>query len=655
MITRGLRGLSACTSVGVLIFGALCLSTLASLEAASYYLLPTAAGTGNGSSWANALGKTSLSATINTTMVAGDTLFLGSGAYGTSTIPLASSGTSVSRKTITGVDTGSGLPVFESNNWVRTNPDAGQSSIINGSGSYWTIENLNLRECQYAVRLSTANNGLTFRNLLIERVRHGFYVSNQDNMVIENCSVLGYSKHGFRLDLGCDNVTFTNCVADLSNGDVTWWDYSEAYPFGFIVNNSGAANTNVAFVNCTARNNRWNNNGSVTTYWNGDGFVAESNTVGLSLTGCVSTNNEDGGFDIKPAATFTDCVSVHNYRGFRLWDTAKTLTNCVATYPFRRSNTNPAGLPGGSGLWIQNGAATVDFFTYNGNGGTGAVEEGSGSITLTNSIIAQENATSAFTSGSVTLGAGTVTYRPGTGVNPNFVNPSDTWDGIDNDMDSQTYGSTKGYNSGALSVGDVISVNLTDPANLLAATDVVGAIPMPNWVNSSADNQTISNMANDSGAATTADVSFSNTIYYYTNNTSVLAAPLTDDAKMMRSQRGTTTSGLSTGTVTQVPYASYDVYVYWGGRCPQEAVPFTAGIEFQQLSGGVYTTTATKYIKDDDRLWDGTYNESTATVAADAVDGNEYVVFRNVTTPEFRIRATGGVRLGICGFQIVEH
>jgi hypothetical protein len=434
MRNRNLRGLWA--------LGALCLIPLSS-QAASYYMLPTGTGSQNGSSWANALGKSALATTINTTMVAGDTLYLGSGNYGTSTISLASSGSSGSPKTISGVDTGTGLPNFETNTWVRTSPTGGQYSIIGGSGNYWVIENLALREAEHAIRMSTASTNITFRNLLMERVRHGVYVSNLDNALFEDCSILGYTKHGYRLDQGCDNVTFRNCVADMTAGDTTWWDYSEAFPFGFIVNNAGTANTNVAFEACTANNNRWN--GNTSTYWNGDGFVVEGNAVGVSFTACVAVNNEDGGYDIKPAATFTDCVSVKNYRGFRLWDTTKTLTNCVATYPYRRSNGNPTGAEGGSGIWTQNGTSSADNYTYHANAGTGVTEEGSGTISLTDSILAFTGATGSFTAGSVTLGTGTVTYRPGSGTDPAFVASSSSWDGLGTDMNSGTYGAAKGY------------------------------------------------------------------------------------------------------------------------------------------------------------------------------------------------------------------
>ncbi len=201
----------------------------------------------------------------------------------------------------------------------------------------------------------------------------------------------------------------------------------------------------------------------------------------------------------------------------------------------------------------------------------------------------------------------------------------------------------------------VISVNLSDATNVLAPGDIVGAVPAANWNNTTANNQTLSNVVDTSGVATTADIIFSNTPYAYNNNTPAYASPLTDDAKMMRSQRGRSNASTMSATAQQVPYATYDVYVYWGGRTPQESVPMTMTVDFQLWDGAAWVTAETKYIRDSDRVWDGTYNESTATSAAAATDGNEYVVFRGVTAATFRVSAASGVRTGICGLQIVQQ
>jgi hypothetical protein len=415
-----------------------------------YYMTVSGAGTLDGSSWANALPASQLGTTLNTTMIGGDTLLLGSGNYGNRTIALNSSGTAGKPKSVTGVDTGTGIPIFNSNNWTRTNPGAGQYAVITlGTGaSHWNVSNLALRNCQFAVRAngsSPARTNLSFKDLDIQLVRHGFYLHDCDNMTIENCSITSYSKHAYRLEWGCDNVTFKNCLADLSAGDATWWDYSEALPYGFLVNNGGAANTMISFMQCSAYNNRLNN--QTIDYWNGDGFVVEGNTSGVSFLDCVAVNNEDAGYDIKAAATFENCTAVRNHRGFRCWNTTKTLTNCVAAFPFSRSISSPNGYEGGDYIWIENGTATLDYFSSYGNNGTVVREDGTGNVTLTNSILAFSGASGGFTAGSVTLGSGTVTYRPGSGTNPNFLNPVSTWDGTGTNMDNTTYGLTKGYNS----------------------------------------------------------------------------------------------------------------------------------------------------------------------------------------------------------------
>jgi hypothetical protein len=194
-------------------------------------------------------------------------------------------------------------------------------------------------------------------------------------------------------------------------------------------------------------------------------------------------------------------------------------------------------------------------------------------------------------------------------------------------------------------------VNLTDTANVLAATDLAGAVPAANWNNSTVNNELLPNVKDGSGLVTTADISFGTTAFSYNNNTTGTSP----DVKLMRSQRaGSNTTSMITNA-SQVPYALYDVYVYWGGRTSLESVPATMSVDFQLWNGTTWVSNQIKYIKDGNHTWDGTYNESTATSAATAVDGNEYVVFRNVTATSFKIVATTGVRTGISGFQIVKQ
>jgi hypothetical protein len=441
---------------------------------AKFYMTPSGAGSQDGSSWANAFPKSQMGTALDTLMEAGDTLYLGSGAYGATLITLASSGAAGNPKRIIGVDTGSGRPVF-SGSWSRVNPSSGTDSIIMLSGTggggingvaHWVIENLEIYNVLHGVKSTDVTSGpdhtdIVLRDLDIHDVRHGMYLHDADNLTIENCTARRYTKHGFRLEFGCNNVTFDGCTADLSDGDSIWWDYAEAIPFGFLVNNGGAANTNVTFRDCVANNHLRNGQGEG-TYWNGDGFVAEGNTVGLTYIRCIAINNEDAGFDLKQAngstTTLQDCVAVQNSRNFRFWYQGVSLHNCVATYPRKRGvGISSNGI---ESLWLEDATLSVDYFTAHGDNGTSVKVHGTGSATLTNSILSFSGASGGFTSGSVTLGSGTVTYRPGSGIDPDYVNPSALWDGVGNDMNSRTYNSrTYGMTKGYYQPGDTVIIS----------------------------------------------------------------------------------------------------------------------------------------------------------------------------------------------------
>ena len=428
----------------------------------AYYMTPTGAGLMNGTSFTNALPKSQMGTTLNTTMVAGDTLYLGSGNYGTQAMDITSSGTATKPKRVIGLDTGAGKPIF-TGTWVRTAPTGGTNHFISliGSGgngvSNWEFRNFDLTRAVFAIisndiTTGTEHNGLLFRDINITLVRHGMYMRDCDNMTVESTTVKSYSKHAFRLEMGCDNVAFKNCVADLSNGDSTWWDYSEAFAYGFIVNSGGAANTNIAFTDCIAANNLQNGQ-SATGFWNGDGFDAEANTVGLSFTRCIAINNEDAGFDCKQASTsnttYKDCVSISNANNFKTWYGTVGFENCVSLYSRRRGPSTVSNDM--NGIRIQDATVTINNCSVLGDSADGAeygiAEKSAGTATVTNSIIAFESATGGFKTGSVTLDPSSVTFRPGSGVDPQFVAPSFSWDGFGNDMDNLTYTTTKGYSS----------------------------------------------------------------------------------------------------------------------------------------------------------------------------------------------------------------
>jgi hypothetical protein len=647
---------------------------LTAAAAADYFMLPAATGDGSGTDWSNALAgtRTVMENTINTVMQPGDTLYMGSGNYGDLRWTVNSSGTPTARKSIIGYDTGGGIPYMKG-----TQTQISYTGIhIIADASYWTIKNLYLERREWGVRAVGPNNdGLIIDNVTVRDTKErGFVFTDSDDLLVENCKALRYRSRGFFVAFQNDNVILRNCLADCSDSgdldDITYWQGLED-PTGFDFHQKErddmAHNTNILVENCVSRNNREMSGDS---YEQGDGFKVERRNIGVTLRGCRSYRNRDANYDLKgddqliencfagagvafaPVAPSTEPFKPRY--GFKVWFDGE-LRNCVAVdnrvQMIIAATSNPYFID------VKNST----FYCSNSDQIGIRIEAAGNTCRVSDSILAYAGSGNKWTNSGQT---GTIfqltnteklNNTANTANSPRFHNPVVPWNGEGDDFDNDTFGASKGYNSAVVYFGEVISYNLSDTANTLAPTDRVGVLPMTNWNNSTANNQQLTNVVNDSGTATTADIRSANTQYGYNNDTGALAAPMTDDAKMMRSQRALYTNTVMAVTAEQVPYASYDVYVYWGGRTSIETSGVTMEVQFQQLSGSTYVTTATKFLRDDDHLWDGDYDESTATTAGAAVDGQEYVVFRGVTTPEFKLRAVSGTRTGISGIQIVEN
>jgi hypothetical protein len=420
--------------------------------ARDYFITPNGAGSKNGSSWANAYSwsdsATNTGTILNQTMEAGDRLLMGSGTYDSGkSIYLNSSGTSSARKTVEGVDRGGGLPVIDGGNWSRTNPDNGTWSLVslNGNGpDYWTVKNLVLRDAQHGIyaasKMTSQAVGNQFIDITIRNVRHGVFVRSTDSVLFRRVNMFSYAKQGLRLEGKCDNVTIEDCVADMSEGDTSWYDHSEEFPFGFLVEKNEGPNTNVSFFDCDARNHRKNGQPD-NEYWNGDGFVVEGTNTDISFNKCRAYNNEDGGYDLKPAVFMKNCVAVNNKRNFRFWTGTSTANNCVSSFTSKRG-----GSGGRNGFWVDDAKVTLNYCTAHDTDGTLVSEQGAGSADLGLSILSLTGSNGSFRDGSGTETT-TTRYRPGSGTNPRFVSPSSTWLGLGTNMNTLEYGSSRGYSS----------------------------------------------------------------------------------------------------------------------------------------------------------------------------------------------------------------
>jgi hypothetical protein len=304
-----------------------------------------------------------------------------------------------------------------------------------------TVQHLRIKGYCFGVRAAVspqaARTHLTFDDVDVEQQRHGYYLSHCDDLVLENCDLKRYSKHGFRFDQGCDRVTVRNCTADCSEGDEAWETKTEVFPFGFTANDGGAPNTKLTFEDCVAKNNRKSN--QKVKYTNGDGFVIEGNSQEVTFTRCRALRNQDGGFDLKVAGVrLTDCMATGHRRDFRIWHSG-TLTNCFAGW----STT---------GLWTKQGSVTAERCTFHEhkNSAVEVEDKATGPVVLTNCVVSSSAAAPKVEAGKVQveLKNTVVTSTAAGGKAPGYAKDDPAWDGTGTAMDAaafpgQGYRSTK--------------------------------------------------------------------------------------------------------------------------------------------------------------------------------------------------------------------
>lgn len=329
------------------------LAGFSSGHAAEIYVTPAGAGEKDGTSWDSAYDANLLSKVVSE-LQAGDLLLIEGGIYDGVTLDIQGQGSADSPITIRGVDRGNGLPTLK-HTWTVEAPGKGATAIRLGEkAAYVTVRNLRLDGYRTGVLADKTSSGqgrthLRFDDIDLQHCRYGFYLSDCNQVQIENCDLVRYSKHGFRLEQGCNHVTFQQCVADCSQADPEWEKHTELLPFGFNVNSGGRPNTHITFINCTAANNMMPLQKN--RYKNGDGFVVEGNAQDVQFENCRGIRNQDAGYDLKVAdVKLKNCIGMGNGRQMRIWTTA-TIENCYFGY-------------GGTGLWCNGGPITAKDCTF---------------------------------------------------------------------------------------------------------------------------------------------------------------------------------------------------------------------------------------------------------------------------------------------------
>lgn len=302
-----------------------------SSDARDYWVSPDGSGAKDGSSQENRANANAVQKLLDQ-LEPGDRLILGSGSYPKLKLVVKKSGTAEKPIAIIGQGK-SGIPSLDSD-WTIGSARKGPTAIFLEPGvSHVVFHDLAIRGYQFGIQAplregAPPRSGLVFKNVDMQQIRHGFYLSACSDLKFDDCDLKSYSKHGFRFESACSNVTLKNCSADCTGGDPNWEKYTEEFPFGYIVNDGGAPNTNFLFEDCKAFNNLMPL--QKTRYKNGDGFVVEGNSENVVFRRCIAMNNQDGGFDLKVKdVQLEGCVAMYNKRDFRIWTTGQ-LTTCYA-------------------------------------------------------------------------------------------------------------------------------------------------------------------------------------------------------------------------------------------------------------------------------------------------------------------------------------
>lgn len=214
---------------------------------------------------------------------AGSTINLGSDIKLTQQLQLLKSGTSSAK--------------INFNGQGKTLDCSGQSSGwgVKVNGSYWNICNMtikNAKDCgivfqsggyNYVYYVKTLNNGDS--GLQIYNSAHDNYIYKCESYYNYDKANGGENADGYACKLsGGKNNKFEGCIAAY-NSDDGWDLYSQPY--------------SVYMINCEAKYNGYQQNGSTTANGDGNGFKLGSKYANVShtISGCKSYNNLACGYD----------------------------------------------------------------------------------------------------------------------------------------------------------------------------------------------------------------------------------------------------------------------------------------------------------------------------------------------------------------------
>lgn len=369
--------------------------------AATFYGTPEGSGDRSGTAWETAFALDAAQGLQQAWNVLGpqDVLCVGSGTYKTGqSLTITDGGTSPQQlKTLRGVDTGSGKPVFVGT-WSleKLNP----LTLFHAApgASYFAIEHLEVRQYGRVLWAEGRNHGYRVRLLDIFDTDNAFQLyggatpdsPNQGSrdLRFEHIRITRFAHHGFHIREGHSNVEFLDC--HLDGGGAANDDSVRGSSFGFHISHTNQdrkiIDRRITFTRCSAAN-VYNNQGD--TYWQGDGFCVERASDQATFNQCVATGCTDGGWDVKSdRSVWNDCMAIGNKRNYRVWSKNAEMNNCLAAFPtfFGGKSGGPANLHANLGVTL-----TLHRCTLLGSDQTEVIVRNSSVVRLQDCIVAPKS------------------------------------------------------------------------------------------------------------------------------------------------------------------------------------------------------------------------------------------------------------------------
>ena len=188
-------------------------------------------------------------------------------------------------------------------------------------------------------------------------------------------------------------------------------------------------------------------------------------------------------------------------------------------------------------------------------------------------------------------------------------------------------------------IADTISLNFSPNGAVIGSTTSAGVVSVANWSDSATNdnsNPSGDNLMDSSGSPTTLDYAAAGfDTNYYTN-----AGNTTGDLILQKDYLDNT-NGTATVTLSEIPYASYDVYVYFGSD---------AGGRTGTISDGA--TTYYFLTQGNDNF---AYTQTTDTDPAGTNPAANYAIFAGLSGASQTLTVTRGTgNSGLFGLQVVE-